>query len=59
MKMKNSKTIQILGFIAALTGIGASFLSQYVQDKKMEEEIDRRIDEKLDLLNDEKEDEES
>ena len=55
--MKSLKTIQILGFFASLTGLGATILSQYVNDKKMEEEIDRRIDEKLNTFYDEKENE--
>lgn len=56
--MKNAKLIKILGLVATAIGIGATCLTDWVNDKKMEEKIDECIDEKLAALNDD-EDEES
>lgn len=55
----NTKLIKILGFVATAVGMGATLLTNYVNDKQMEEKIDERINEKLAALNDEDEDEES
>lgn len=55
----NTKLIKILGFVATAVGMGATLLTDYVNDKKMEEKIDERINEKLAALDDEDEDEES
>ena len=56
--MKNAKLIKILGVVATAVGMGATLLTDYVNDKKTEEKIDERINEKLAALGDE-EDEES
>lgn len=56
--MKNAKLVKILGLVATVVGMGATLLTDWVNDKKMEEKIDERIDEKLAALS-EKEDEES
>ena len=58
--MKNTKIIKILGFISTIVGIGASLLSDYVQDKQMEEKIEECVDKKLNGTDEEdNEDEES
>ena len=60
--MKNTKIIKILGFIATAVGIGASLLSDYVQDRQIEEKIEECINKKLNGIDEEDnedEDEES
>lgn len=52
--MNNAKLIKILGLVATAVGMGATLLTDWVNEKKMEE----KIDEKLAALSDE-EDEES
>ena len=56
--MNNAKFIKILGLVATAVGMGATLLTYWVNEKKMEEKIDECIDEKLAALSDE-EDEES
>ena len=56
--MNNTKIVKFLGLLATVVGMGATLLSDWVNEKKMEEKIDERIDEKLAALSDE-EDEES
>ena len=46
MKM-DIKKIKILGILGTLLGLGATLLTDYVDEKKMEETIDEKIDEKL------------
>ena len=55
--MNNAKLVKILGLVATAVGMGATLLTDWVNEK-MEEKIDERINEKLAALNDE-EDEES
>ena len=57
--MNNAKLVKILGLVATAVGMGATLLTDWVNEKKMEEKIDECIDEKLAALNDENEDEES
>ncbi|GEM_PF-503388 len=61
--MVNTKLVKILGIVATVVGMGATLLTDWVNEKKMEEKIDERINEKLAALEDEKlaalEDEES
>lgn len=52
--MNNAKLVKILGLVATAVGMGATLLTDWVNEKKMEE----KIDEKLAALSDE-EDEES
>lgn len=52
--MNNAKLVKILGLVATAVGMGATLLTDWVNEKKMEE----RINEKLAALSDE-EDEES
>ena len=56
--MNNAKLVKIQGLVATAGGMGATLLTDWVNEKKMEEKIDERINEKLAALNDE-EDEES
>ena len=56
--MNNTKIIKILGFIATSVGIGASLLSDYVQDKQMDAKIEECIDKKLNKTEEEEDEEE-
>lgn len=51
--MNNAKLIKILGLVATAVGMGATLLTDWVNEKKMEE----KIDEKLAALSDEKDEE--
>ena len=53
--MINAKMVKILGIVATEVGMGATLLTDWVNEKKMEEKIDERINEKLAALNDEEE----
>ena len=53
--MINAKMVKILGLVATTVGVGATLLTDCVNEKKMEEKIDERINEKLAALNDEEE----
>ena len=53
--MINAKMVKILGLVATVVGMGATLLTDWVNEKKMEEKIDERINEKLATLNDEEE----
>ena len=56
--MNNTKIIKILGFIATSVGIGASLLSDYVQDKQMDAKIEECIDKKLNKTDEEENEDE-
>jgi hypothetical protein len=56
--MKNAKLIKILGLVATVVGMGATLLTDWVNEKKMDEKIDECVTEKLAALSDD-EDEES
>lgn len=56
--MNNSKLIKILGMVATIGGVAATLLTDWVNEKKMDEKIDETINAKLAALDDE-EDEES
>lgn len=45
--MNNEKTVKILGIVATIVGIGATLLSDWVNEKKMDEKIDEKINEAL------------
>ena len=57
--MNNSKLIKILGMVATIGGVAATLLTDWVNEKKMDEKIDEAINAKLAALDDEEEDEES
>lgn len=48
--MNNAKLVKILGLVATAVGMGATLLTDWVNEKKMEEKIDERINEKLSHL---------
>lgn len=56
--MKHANLVKALGLIASVIGMGATLLSDYVNEKMMEEKINERIDERMAELNGRKEDEE-
>lgn len=47
MKTDKSMMIKVLGIVASLIGVGASLVSDWVSEKKMEEEIDKKVNEAL------------
>ena len=53
--MSNAKMVKILCLVATSVGMGATLLTDWVNEKKMEEKIDECINEKLAALNDEEE----
>ena len=58
--MNNSKLVKILGLVATAGGVAMSLLTDWVNEKKMDERINECIDAKLAALSDdEDEDEES
>lgn len=57
--MNNSKLIKILGLVATVGGVAMTLLTDYVNEKKMDEKINECIDAKLAALNDEDDEEES
>lgn len=57
--MNNSKLVKILGLVATVGGVAMSLLTDYVNEKKMDEKINECIDAKLAALNDEDDEEES
>ncbi len=56
--MNNSKLVKILGLVATVGGVAATLLTDWVNEKKMDERINECIDAKLAALNDDEEDEE-
>ena len=48
--MNNSKLIKILGIVATIGGVAATLLTDWVNEKKMDENIDEAIDAKLAAL---------
>lgn len=57
--MNNSKLVKILGLVATVGGVAATLLTDWVNEKKMDERINECIDAKLAALNDEEDEEES
>ena len=55
--MNNSKLVKILGLVATVGGVAATLLTDWVNEKKMDEKINECIDAKLAALNDDEEDE--
>lgn len=56
--MNNSKLVKILGLVATVGGVAATLLTDWVNEKKMDERINECIDAKLAALNDEEDEEE-
>lgn len=55
--MNNSKLVKILGLVATVGGIAATLLTDWVNEKKMDEKINECIDTKLAALSDDEDDE--
>ena len=51
--MNNSKLVKILGLVATVGGVAATLLTDWVNEKKMDERINECIDAKLAALDDE------
>ena len=43
----NAKWVEVLGVIGSIVGVGATLLTDWVNDKKIDEKIDERLSEKL------------
>ena len=46
-KMINGKMVKILGIVATVVGMSATLLTDWVNDKKMDEKIIKKINEAL------------
>lgn len=55
--MNNSKLVKILGLVATVGGVAMSLLTDWVNEKNMDEKINECIDAKLAALSDDEEDE--
>lgn len=53
----NGKLIKILGIAATVIGMGATLITDWVNDKKMDEKIEEKINEALANRNEENEEE--
>ena len=56
--MNNSKLVKILGLVATVGGVAMTLLTDWVNEKKMDERINECIDAKLAALNENEVDEE-
>lgn len=54
----NRKMIKIIGLIATAAGVGVNLLSEWVDEKKMDEKIEEKVNEAL-AVRDRKDGEES
>lgn len=43
----SEKAIKIIGFAAALVGLGVNLITDWVNDKKMDEKIEEKVNEML------------
>lgn len=57
--MNNSKLVKILGLVATVGGVAMTLLTDWVNEKKMDEKINECIDAKLAALNAKDDEEES
>ncbi len=53
----NGKIVKIIGFAATILGLGASVVTDWVNERKMEQMVDEKVKEAL-TTNEEDEDEE-
>lgn len=53
--MNNAKLIKVLGITATVIGMGATLITDWVNEKKMDEKIDEKINEALVKREDEEE----
>lgn len=56
--MNNSKLVKILGLVATVGGVAMTLLTDWVNEKKMDEKINECIDAKLAALSDENDEDE-
>lgn len=56
--MNNSKLIKILGLVATVGGVAMTLLTDWVNEKKMDEKINECIDAKLAALSDDEDEDE-
>jgi len=49
--MINGKMVKILGIVATVVGMGATLLTDWVNEKKMDEKISQKITEALAKIN--------
>lgn len=56
--MNNSKLVKILGLVTTVGGVAMTLLTDWVNEKKMDEKINECIDAKLAALSDDEEDDE-
>lgn len=56
--MNNNKLVKILGLVATVGGVAMTLLTDWVNEKKMDERINECIDAKLAALNENEDDEE-
>lgn len=54
----NRKMIKIIGLIATVAGVGVNLLSEWVDEKKMDEKIEEKVNEAL-AVKDREDEEES
>lgn len=55
--MLNGKIVKVLGLVATVVGMGATLLTDWVNDKKMDERIEEKINEALANKNEEENEE--
>lgn len=53
----NGKMIKIIGLIATVAGVGVNLLSEWVDEKKMDEKIEEKVNEAFAVRDREGEDE--
>jgi len=49
--MDNGKTVKILGIVATIVGIGVTLLTDWLDDKKMDEKISQALAKKITEIN--------
>lgn len=55
----NRKIIKVIGLIATVAGVGVNLVTDWVNEKKMDEKIEEKVNEALALRDKEYEEEES
>lgn len=53
--MINEKLIKVLGIAATVIGLGATLITDWVNEKKMDEKIEEKVNEALAKIEDEEE----
>lgn len=43
----NGNIVKIIGFVATILGLGASVVTDWVNERKMEQMVDEKVDDKL------------